>query len=200
MPVLSEREYRNMAPLMVQEHDQRRMESDFYVEGFATTFDTPYLLWEFANGDKVYEMIDRHALDEADMSDVIMQYDHQGRVFARQSNNTLLLEQQDKGLFIAADLGKTDRAKDLYHDIQAGMINKMSWAFIVEDECFDERTQTRKILKIKKVFDVSAVSFPANDATQISARSYAQGSLEAMQQERLQRRARIIQLKLKLQK
>jgi phage head maturation protease len=62
------------------------------------------------------------------MSDVIMQYDHAGRVFARQSNKTLILVPDHKGLLVAADLGKTDLARGLYQDIDAGMITKMSWA------------------------------------------------------------------------
>lgn len=130
---------------------------------YATTFNAPYLLYEFEDGTKIYERIDAHALDSADMSDVIMQYDHEGRVFARQSNNTLILEPDVKGLFVAADLSRTDLARGLYQDISAGMITKMSWAFTVAEESYDRETHTRTILKIKKVYDVSAVSIPANN-------------------------------------
>ena len=66
------------------------------------------LLYEFEDGTKIYERIDAHALDSADMSDVIMQYDHEGRVFARQSNNTLILEPDCKGAFCGGRL-KPDR-------------------------------------------------------------------------------------------
>lgn len=99
--------------------------TECYVEGYATTFNVPYLLYEFEDGTKIYERIDAHALDNADMSDVIMQYDHTGRVFARQSNKTLILEPDAKGLFVAADLSKTDLARGLYQDIDAGMITKV---------------------------------------------------------------------------
>ena len=112
------------------------------------------LMIEFEDGTKIYERIDAHALDGADMSDVIMQYDHEGRVFARQSNKTLILQPDYKGLKVAADLGKTDLARGLYQDIEAGMINKMSWAFSVAEESYDRETHTRTILKIKKVYDV----------------------------------------------
>ena len=95
MPVKKEREYRTLvAPLAAQSSGEKRLQSECYVEGYATTFNAPYLLYEFEDGTKIYERIDAHALDSADMSDVIMQYDHEGRVFARQSNNTLISWQQ----------------------------------------------------------------------------------------------------------
>lgn len=84
MPVKKEREYRTLvAPLVAQSSGEKRIQSECYVEGYATTFNAPYLLYEFEDGTKIYERIDAHALDSADMSDVIMQYDHEGRVFAR---------------------------------------------------------------------------------------------------------------------
>ena len=138
MPVKKEREYRTLvAPLVAQSSGEKRIQSECYVEGYATTFNAPYLLYEFEDGTKIYERIDAHALDGADMSDVIMQYDHEGRVFARQSNNTLILEPDVKGLFVAADLSRTDLARGLYQDISAGMITKMSWAFTVAEESYD---------------------------------------------------------------
>jgi len=128
------------------------------------------------------------------MSDVIMQYDHEGRVFARQSNGTLLLIPDHKGLLIAADLSKTDLARGLYQDISAGMITKMSWAFTVAEDSYDRDTHTRTILKIKKVYDVSAVSIPANADTEIAARNFARGRYEAEQQEQLETRTRALKL------
>lgn len=157
-----------------------------------------HLLYEFEDGTKIYERIDAHALDNADMSDVIMQYDHTGRVFARQSNKTLILEPDAKGLFVAADLSKTDLARGLYQDIDAGMITKMSWAFTVAEESYDRETHTRTILKIKKVYDVSAVSIPANNDTEISARNFANRSYEQEKQELLKRRAMILKIKTSL--
>lgn len=139
-----------------------------------------------------------HALDGADMSDVIMQYDHEGRVFARQSNKTLLLEPDVKGLFVAADLSKTDLARGLFQDIDAGMITKMSWAFTVAEESYDRETHTRTILKIKKVYDVSAVSIPANGDTEISARNFAHRSYEAEKQELLNRRVQLLKIRTML--
>lgn len=193
MPV-KEREYRTVAAPLSVAAAAKRIDTEYYVEGYATTFDKPYLLYEFEDGTKFYERIDAHALDGADMSDVIMQYDHEGRVFARESNNTLILIPDHKGLLIAADLSKTDLARGLYQDIEAGMITKMSWAFTVSEESYDRATRTRTILKIKKVYDVSAVSIPANGDTEIAARNFASRSYEAEKQERLKRRIAILKM------
>lgn len=168
---------------------EKRLESDYYVCGFATTFDKPYLLWEY-DGMKYYEVIDRHALDGADLSDIIMQYDHQGKVFARNKMGankqpTLIAEPQDAGFFIAADLSLTEASKRMYEEIVTGLIYQMSWAFTVSEDSYDRDTRTRKILKVKKVYDVSAVSIPANADTEISARSYLDGLIEVEKREAL---------------
>ena len=109
---------------------EKRFDTDYYVEGFATTFNKPYVMYEYG-GIKYCEMIDRNALVGADLSDVIMQFDHSGMVFARNkmAKNkppSLLLEPQDGGLFIAANLSLTEEAKRLYASIDAGLICKMS--------------------------------------------------------------------------
>lgn len=198
MPIKKEREYRALAAPLTAQAAAKRIDTEHYVEGYATTFDKPYLLYEFEDGTKFYERIDAHALDGADMSDVIMQYDHAGRVFARQSNKTLILVPDHKGLLVAADLGKTDLARGLYQDIDAGMITKMSWAFTVAEETYDRVTRTRTILKIKKVYDVSAVSIPANGDTEISARNFAHRSYEAERQELLNRRVALLKIRANL--
>ncbi len=193
MPIKQNREYRNIEQPFDVNPAKKRIQSDYYIEGFATTFDKPYLLYEF-DGVKYYEVIDRHALDEADMSDVIMQYDHSGRVRARTSNGTLGLEPVDYGLFTYADLSQSSAAKELYEDIKSGLVTKMSWAFTIADDEYDKATHTRIIKKVKKVYDVSAVSIPANDATEISARSFVDGVIERERQE-LQERLEIAKRK-----
>lgn len=198
MPVKKEREYRALAAPISAVAAAKRIDTEYYVEGYATTFDKPYLLYEFEDGTKYYERVDAHALDGADMSDVIMQYDHEGRVFARQSNKTLILVPDHKGILVAADLGKTDLARGLYQDIDAGMITKMSWAFTVLEDSYDRATHTRTILKIKKVYDVSAVSIPANGDTEISARNFARRSYEEEKQELLKRRVQLLKIRASL--
>lgn len=187
-------------PLVAQaQGSNKRLESDFYVEGYATTFDAPYLLYEFEDGFKIYEQIDRNALIGADVSDVIMQYNHEGKVLARQSNQTLGIEADNHGLFIFSDLSKSRAAKELYEEISAGLITKMSWAFTVAEESYNKETHTRTILKIKKVYDVSAVSYPANGDTDISARSFLDGVIKEKKREALARRALLLKLKIELE-
>ena len=184
----SEREYRAMT-MAVEE----RAEGDesMVVTGYASTFDEPYLLWG-DNEVEVWEKVDRHAFDETDMADVIMQYDHQGRVFARIRNNTLEVSPDDKGLHIRADLGGTDIGRSLYQEIAGGYTDRMSFGFtvaedsreIIENKETGKATVNRTILKVGKVYDVSAVSLPANPGTSISAR-FLDGAIEEVRAERL---------------
>lgn len=179
MPIKNDREYRSAQAM------QASAEDSYIVEGYATTFNDPYELYN--DGERcIYEQIDARALDGADMSDVIMQYDHSGKVFARLSNGTLQIIPDERGLKIRADLGKSAAARDLYEEIKSGLITKMSWAFTVGADEFDKKTMTRTIRSIRKVYDVSAVSMPANPSTDISARSYANGVIEAEKREALE--------------
>lgn len=185
MPVKNDREYRSMTMAAGE---------DYSVSGYATTFDDPYVLYE--DKDMVLrEIIDHDALTDADMSDVIMQYDHEGRVFARTSNNTLTVEPDAHGLSMSADLGGTDLGRGLFQEIKGGYTTKMSWGFSVnrdKDEWKSETApdgralETRIIRSVRKVYDVSAVSLPANDATEISARNLADGVIERVKAERLE--------------
>lgn len=195
MPKIKEREYRYYSPLAATT-GEKRIDSSFYVEGYATTFNR-YELFEI-NGRKFYEEIAPDALSGADMSDVIMQYDHTGRVLARQSNGTLGVEADSKGLFIFADLSGSDAAQALYNDITKGLVTKMSWAFTIAEESFNEDTSTWTIKKIRKVYDVSAVSIPANGDTDISARGLERRSYVTDRQERLGLRARQLALKIRI--
>lgn len=132
------------------------------------------------------------------MSDIIMQYDHQGRVLARKSNGSLIVEPNDEGLFICADLSKSDASRSLFEDIETELVTRMSWAFTVAEDSYDRETRTRTILRVKKVYDVSAVSIPANEDTLINARSYFDGVIEEEQQELLKREKQIKRLEIKL--
>lgn len=132
------------------------------------------------------------------MSDIIMQYDHQGRVLARKSNGSLIVEPNDEGLFVCADLSKSDASRSLFEDIENELVTRMSWAFTVAEDSYDRETRTRTILRVKKVYDVSAVSIPANEDTLINARSYFDGVIEEEQQELLKREKQIKMLEIKL--
>lgn len=188
------REYRNMQPLEVRAELNEGKADGMIVEGFATTFNEPYILFE--DNDLIYrEQVAPEAFEKTDMTDVIMQYDHAGRVFARISNNTLEVEPTEKGLFIKANLGGTEIGRNLFEEIAGGYTDKMSFGFTVDKdeelrtEAADGRVDIlRTITAIKKLYDVSAVSIPANDGTSISVttRSRIDGVIEEVRAERLE--------------
>ena len=190
MPNKDNREYRSMM-LTIEQRDEGEEQEKMIVSGYASTFNDPYLLWRDADIE-VYEQVDRHAFDETDMDDVIMQYDHQGRVFARKRNNTLTVSPDERGLFISADLSGTDIGRGLYQEIAGGYTDRMSFGFTVdeeereikEDNTTGKTTVLRTIRKIGKLYDVSAVSIPANPGTSISAR-FLDGAIEEARAERL---------------
>lgn len=194
MPQLpGERQYRSMMPLaIVGEGVSKRFDTDYYVEGYASTFNDPYTLYKYGDWEYV-EIIDPDAFRDADMSDIIMQFDHQGKVYARMSNHTLIVEPDQHGLFVAADLGKTTNSRMMWEDIDAGLVTRMSWGFTIAPDGIsyvDDESQhrtTATITKVTKVFDVSAVSLPADPNTEISARSLYDGAIERVQEERLLR-------------
>ena len=175
----------------------------YIVEGYASTFNDPYLLYS-EPGYSVTEQIDARAFDKTDMSDVIMQYDHEGRVFARMSNGTLSITPDEHGLKIRALLGGTELGRQLYQEIRGGYTTKMSFAFKVDSDVReveeDENTHDVRILRtitgISKLYDVSAVSLPANPATTIAARTYSEGVIAEAKAER-QRAAEETEAKLK---
>lgn len=194
MPMKTNREYRDMRLDIVTraEDDQDSAEERMIVNGYASTFNEPYTLYE--DDDLIYrEQVDSSAFDNTDMGDVIMQYNHEGRVFARISNNTLRVQPDDQGLFIEADLGGTELGRQLYEEIAGGYTDKMSFGFIVDKdeelrtEAADGRVDIlRTITGISKLFDVSAVSIPANDATSIAVRNLTDGVIEQIRAERLE--------------
>lgn len=179
------REYRSME--LKIENRQEGDEPSFFVEGYASTFD-PYKLLEI-DGVDYYERIEPTAFDDADMSDVVFRIDHEGKVYARTSAGSVELWTDEKGLGQRTDLGRTQRARELYDDIAAGNYPQMSFAFVVAEDHFDSDTNTRVIDRIAKVFDVSPVSFPANPGTElsVSTRSYFDGVIEMEKAERLER-------------
>ena len=177
----------------------KRIDSNYYVEGYAARYE-PYVLYEDEAG-PVYERFEPGCFDGCDMSDIIYQLNHQGTVFARQSNGSLIVEPDQVGLFVAADLGRTEAARRHYEEIAAGMITKMSWGFILGEYYYDKATRTIVHTKVKKIFDVSGVSIPANNNTEINARSWADGviDLAARSDAALDDRRRRLRLKIQLQ-
>ena len=209
MPVKNDREYRNLMLEIRTPEEGEPEQREMIVEGYASTFNEPYTLYEDKDF-RFQEVVDQNAFANTDMSDVIMQYNHEGRVFARTSNNTLSITPDEQGLFISANLGGTEAGRNLYEEIRGGYTNKMSFGFTVDgDE--EVRTSepdgfitiTRRITSVQKLYDVSAVSIPANDATSISVRTLTDGVIEKVKAERLEKeqlelRRRKMELQIRL--
>lgn len=185
------RSYRRAQPFEARQMGEDRQ----VVEGYATTFNEPYELFQYDDwqGYRVHimEQVDPGAFAECDMADTIMQYNHEGRVFARVSNGTLKLRTDQHGLYTEADLSGTEIGRQLYEEIRDGYTNRMSFGFTVtkdkreteKDEDNKTITVLRTITRIGKLYDVSAVSIPANDGTEISARSWCDGVIASLAEE-----------------
>lgn len=188
------REFRSME---MRISEPKEGEKSYMVEGYASTFEE-YTLFTDEDGVEYKERIEPTAFDEADLSDVVFRIDHAGRVYARSSAGTVDLWVDDHGLGQRTDLSKTQRARDVFEDIEAGNYPKMSFAFRVAEDHYDKATHTRVISRIAKVFDVSPVSFPANPTTElsVSTRDYFNGVIEAEKAERLEEEKRGNQRKL----
>lgn len=140
--------------------------NEMIVEGYAVIFDSPA-----THG--FTEVIDRNAFNECDMRDVPLKYNHSDNflILARTRNNSLELIVDDKGLKIKASLLDTTNNRDIFKMIKAGLLDKMSFAFTVSEEDWDYQTDTRRILKIDKLYDVAVVDTPFYDTTSIYARA-----------------------------
>ena len=200
----NEREYRDFTLAVVNLEDQE--EDRKIVSGYASVFNAPYTLFE---DDElvIQEQVSDKAFENADITDVIFQYNHEGRVFARVSNGTLTVAPDDKGLSIEADLGGTDIGNQLYQEIKGRYTTRMSYGYTVDGaEWTESRLDDGRILELRtvtsvsKVYDVSAVSIPANNATSISVRNLSDGVIEQVRAERLKAlelERRKLQMKLK---
>lgn len=187
----NEREYRSFN--IEKRAKEEGEDKSYIVEGYASTFEE-YDLYE--DDQVIYrERIEPTAFDEADMTDVVFLLDHTGRVYARTKNDTIALTVDDKGLFSKTDLSKTESSRSVYEDIEAGNYSQMSFAFTVAEDRYEEHNAdgektiyTRIIDRIKKVYDISAVGFPANPTTNIgvATRAAFDGAIERLTTERLE--------------
>lgn len=202
----NEREYRDFTLAVVS--DEAAEQEKKIVRGYASVFNHPYTLYEDRDM-VIQEQVSETAFDDADMGDVILQYNHEGRVFARTKNGTLTVTPDKKGLAIQADLGGTTIGEQLYEEIRGGYTTQMSYGYTVNGAEWSKREledgrilELRTITSIDKVYDVSAVSIPANDATSISVRNLSDGVIEEIKAERLKAlelERRKLQLRLKME-
>lgn len=188
MGISKEREYRRF---------DLNPDEEMRASGYACMFNSPTVLYEY-EGIEYKEIIDARAFDKCEMIDVVMNYNHAGKPVARTKNGTLELTVDTIGLKINADLSGTEESRNLHEEIKGGYIDKMSFAFIVGQEEYDKATHTRRITGIKRLYDVAAVDIPAYDSTSISARSFFQAEAEKEKAEALERRKRILKLKMEV--
>ena len=140
-------------------------DNEMIIEGYAVVFDSP------ATHSGYTEVVDKDAFNVCDMRDVSLKYNHKDSVLilARTRNKSLQLTVDDRGLFFSAKLIDTTTNKDVYKMIKSKLIDKCSFAFTVDKEEYDYDTDTRRILGIDKLFDVSVVPF--YDSTNVVARN-----------------------------
>lgn len=192
MPVkVNEREYRDIS---MEDIELRKQDDGQYiVEGYATKWNE-YQLWD--DGEyRMFERFNEHSFDNTDFSDDIFLLNHEGRVFARTSNNTLVVAPDEIGLKVRAYLGGTEEGRKIFEEIQGGYLTKMSHGFrsnrqterrkVVENTAEGRIDVHREIMEVAKHYDVSVVSQPANDATSISARNLSEGVIAEVKEERL---------------
>ena len=202
MAIKDDREYRNLGIFEMRSAEpEEGVEPSFFVEGYASTFE-PYKLITI-DGVDYYERIEPTAFEKADMSDVVFLRDHEGRVLARTKNGSVELSVDDIGLKTRTNLGLTGAAREMFEDIQSRNYSQMSFSFTVDEDDYEEDTHTRVIKSFRKLYDISAVAFPANPGTGIgvSYRDYFNGVIEAEKAERLEaerRQKAIERLKLRL--
>lgn len=197
MPVKNDREYRNFNSFELRAAEDAAEQGGGIVEGYASTFEEYDLAsYDLGNGAREIwrEQIDAEAFRDADMSDVVFLRDHQGQVFARTKNNLIAIIADSRGLYTRTDLTKTAGAREMYEDITAGNYTQMSFAFRTKSDKWEQFNEggnviyKRYITAIDKVFDISAVAFPANPTTDIApaTRAAFNGAIEELRAERLE--------------
>lgn len=174
--------------------EMRASEEDgMIVEGYAVVFDNVTDLgW-------MKEVIDRNAFEGADMSDIVMKYNHENSVLplARTRGGSLTFNIDEHGMKIRAKLPDTSINRDIYTLIKEGVLSKMSFAFTVKTEEYDYDTDTRRILAFDKIFDVSVVDVPAYESTEIYARNKEEYEEEKQKYEEQKEQHRKLELEKK---
>jgi HK97 family phage prohead protease len=177
-------------------------EDKMILEGYALVFNNETLI-----GDEEYgfiEEIDSRALSETKMKDVPMKYNHMDSflIIARTKNQSLSLTVDNIGLKVRAELLDTNTNQDIYKMVRSGLLDKMSFAFTVDEQVWNRegRIPKRTITKIERLYDVSVVDTPAYDATNIYARSLESMELElkAMELEEQEQKSIIIKKRIKI--
>ena len=170
------------------------------IEGYAVVFDTVETMYEY-DGIKYNEEVRSGAFNNAEMRDVVLNFNHGGKPVARTKNNTLQLTIDQRGVFIKADLSGTEEGRRLFEEVKGGYLDKMSFAFTINAEEYNKDTRTRSITEVKRLYDVAVVDIPAYESTSVQARSYfkAEAEKELAEARELEQRRRKLKLKLELE-
>jgi len=174
------------------------------VEGYAIVFNQETLIGDSEHG--FIEVIDRHALDAANLKDVPFKYNHTDDrlILARTRNGSLSLAIDDYGLKVRAELIDTQSNRDVYKSIAAGLLDKMSFAFTVKSQSWDREGEIpkRTILEIDRIYDVSVVDLPAYEGTSIDALArsleIAEAEIRALENVKNKAAINVIRKRLKL--
>lgn len=192
---MSNREIRAMETIKAVDDEQ------MIVEGYSLRFDK---LSNDLGG--FYEVISPEALKETDLSDVRCLIDHDSsKVLGRTTSETLELTVDDEGLYFRCQLPNTSYAKDLYENIRLGNINQCSFGFVLDEDgdSFEKRDDglfKRTLRKIKSLFDVSIVTYPAYDDTSVEPALRSIENIKQAEQEELRKAQEEEQRKLDLAK
>lgn len=163
--------YRHLIQVRTSELEEDK--NKMIIEGKAVTFDEETVLFRY-NDHEYKEIIARGSFDECDFSKAFLKYNHSDNIMAmaRVKNETLTIDVRDDGVYIRAHLANTSAGRDLYELVKRGDIDKMSFAFTIGEESYDESTYTWTVRKVDTLYDVAAVEMPAYENTQLFARRY----------------------------
>lgn len=177
------REYRSF------DFEVKEDNGDLIVEGVPVVFESPTVIYSF-DGVDFFEVVDRHAFDKCNMSDVVFVENHEGTPGARTKNGSLEIKVDDVNVKSKANLRTSSKGPAMYNDIKSGIYDKMSFSFTVLKDSYDKLTRTRRILEIDRLYDVSVVTFPAYEQTSINARSFFEAEAEKEMREHAEAIAR----------
>lgn len=175
--------YRHLIQVRTSELEEDK--NKMIIEGKAVTFDEETVLFRY-NDHEYKEIIARGSFDECDFSKAFLKYNHSDNIMAmaRVKNETLTIDVRDDGVYIRAHLANTSAGRDLYELVKRGDIDKMSFAFTIGEESYDESTYTWTVRKVDTLYDVAAVEMPAYENTQLFARRY--GEVEASRKQEVE--------------
>lgn len=177
-------------------------EGKMILEGYAIVFEQETLIGDEERGFK--EVISRTALTDTFMKDVPLKYNHMDSflILARTKNKSLVLEVDNIGLKVRAELIDTHSNEDVYKMVRSGLLDKMSFAFTVKKQSWDRsgKIPVRRIESIDRLYDVSVVDLPAYDGTSIYSRSLdlVESELRAMELADRDEKAKLIKQKINI--